>query len=68
MQDANVIIRLKQLLAETGVSRSSAYNKWNIESLYYDPLFPQPFQIGQRSIGFKSGEVVNWIESLSKAA
>lgn len=67
MQEA--IIRMKQLLALTGVSRSTAYCKWNKTGPYFDPLFPQPLKLGGlRSIGFRMSDLKNWQDSLSKAA
>ena len=67
MQEA--IIRMKQLLTLSGVSRSTAYAKWDTMGKYYDPLFPQPLKLGgQRSIGFRTSELKTWQNSLSKAA
>ena len=67
MQEA--IIRMKQLLTLSGVSRSTAYAKWDTTGRYYDPLFPTPLKLGgQRSIGFRTSELKVWQDNLGKAA
>jgi prophage regulatory protein len=65
---SDVIVRLKQVLAETGVSRSTAYAKFTADSKYYDPLFPKPVKLGARSIGFRASELASWKDSLKNAA
>jgi prophage regulatory protein len=60
---ANRVIRLPEIKAQTGLSRSSIYNKLNPKSKHYDPSFPSPIKLGMRSIGFYSHEVLAWIES-----
>lgn len=55
------IMRIKDLCLYIGISRASIYNKWNQESPYYDPTFPQKIEIGVRSIGVLSEDVDNWI-------
>ncbi|AZN35491.1 helix-turn-helix transcriptional regulator [Iodobacter ciconiae] len=60
----NTILRLPDVLARTGLSRSSIYSKMDKHSKYYDPFFPKKIQIGARAIGFIESEINNWIASL----
>lgn len=66
MQDA--IMRMKQVIVDTGVSRSSIYEKMNPKSKYFDPAFPKPLKLGSRSIGFLSSELESWKGGLSRVA
>jgi prophage regulatory protein len=50
------IIRLKQVLKKTGLSRSCIYN------LIAKNDFPTRIQLSERSIGFLESEVDAWIE------
>lgn len=36
------LIPLKEFLEITGVKKSTAYNRWDPNSKYFDPEFPQP--------------------------
>lgn len=47
------LLRLKQVLATTGKSRSS---------VYADPSFPRPISIGQRSVAWVEDEVMAWVD------
>ena len=40
------ILRLGQLCAQIGLSRSSIYNKITKTSRYFDETFPKPFKLG----------------------
>ena len=46
------LLRLKQVLATTGKSRSS---------VYADPSFPKPILIGARSVAWVESEIDDWI-------
>ena len=46
------LLRLKQVLAATGKSRSS---------VYADPSFPKPISIGARSVAWLEDEVAAWV-------
>ena len=53
----NKIVRLKQAISDTGLSRSSIY-------LYIKAgTFPKPIKLGARSIGFIESELSEWIEN-----
>ncbi len=49
------ILRLKQVMARTGLSRSSIYAKIS------DGNFPAQVRLGQRAVGFVESEIEAWI-------
>lgn len=59
---ANEILRLPEVTAKTGLSRSSIYLRINNDS-----QFPKPVSLGARAIGFYSSEVQNWIDSRARS-
>ncbi len=52
------ILRLPEVMAQTGLSRSAIYER--IVAL--SPRFPQPVNIGPRAIGFLESEIQTWIQ------
>ncbi len=52
---ATTILRLPQLKALTGLSRSSIYK------YIQDGVFPRPIALGPRSVGWLDQEVEAWI-------
>lgn len=58
------ILRLKEVISKTGLSRSMIYVKMDESSPYYDPTFPKKIKLGLRSIGFFESEVNYWISQL----
>jgi prophage regulatory protein len=59
----NQIIRLKEVVAVTGVSRSVIYAKLNPQSSCYDATFPKPIKLSVNCVGWSALEVNQWIES-----
>jgi prophage regulatory protein len=57
------VLRMKVMTEKTGVSRSTAYNKINPASKYFDPTFPKPIRLGARTVGWRESEVIAWIAS-----
>ena len=57
------IRRMKDVQERIKQSRAHIYNKLNPKSKYYDPSFPTPIKLGERSIGFYEHEIQAWIES-----
>jgi len=60
----NQIIRLKDVLVITGLSRSTIYDKQNPKSIRFDPLFPKKIKLGARAVGWLKGEVEAWLDSM----
>lgn len=57
----NTILRLPEVKARTGLSRSSIY-------LYVQKgLFPSPVSLGPRAVGWREQDVIGWIESRQTA-
>jgi prophage regulatory protein len=61
-----VLLKLKQVLKKTGLSRSSVYNKLDARSSHYDPTFPRQVRLGAASVAWVESEVEEWIESRIK--
>lgn len=57
------ILRMAELVALLGISRSSIYEKLNPKSRYYDADFPKPIRLGAASVGWRSTSVDEWIAS-----
>lgn len=53
------ILRLNEVKAQTGLSTSTIY-AWIKEG-----KFPQKFNLGNRSVGWKQTDISNWIDSRS---
>ena len=58
------ILRLKDLIALFGMSKSSIYLKMKEGSKYYDENFPKPFNLSVRLIGWDEAEVDAYISFL----
>ncbi|WP_273150760.1 helix-turn-helix transcriptional regulator [Methylophaga thiooxydans] len=54
------ILRLKDVMAKTGLSRSCIY-KYITEG-----KFPESIKLGQRSVGWVESEIDEWLESKAK--
>jgi prophage regulatory protein len=58
----NQIIRIKEVIAVTGVSRSVIYEKLNPQSKCYDAAFPKPIKLSANCVGWSALEINQWIE------
>lgn len=58
------ILRLKDLIALLGISKSSIYLKIKEGSKYYDENFPKPFNLSARLIGWDADEINVYISFL----
>jgi prophage regulatory protein len=61
LQQAPQILRLKQVIARTGLSRSSIY------SFTKSGSFPAHVSLGARAVGWDSQAVDKWIQDRIKA-
>jgi len=57
------ILRLKQVAARTGLSRSAIYDKLNRKSPRHDPTFPIQVRLGTDAVGWHASEVEAWLAS-----
>jgi len=62
------ILRSKQVLARTGLSRSALYQKLDKNSSHFDPTFPTQIKLGANTVGWVESEVTSWIESRISAS
>ena len=54
--DGSKILRLPAVCEVTGLGRSTIYKKLSERS------FPQPVRLGTRAVGWKTRDVVAWLE------
>ena len=57
------ILRLKQVISQTGLGRSTIYDKMDHKSARFDPTFPKQVNLGVGSVGWLESEVTEWLES-----
>ena len=55
------LIRMKDLTAKLGISRSKIYEMLNPNSPRYDPTFPKPINIGKHAVGWIEQRIDEWI-------
>ena len=56
-----MILRMKDVCCELGVSRASVYRLLQSEG------FPKPLKRGKRTIGWERDHIQQWVKSLSSA-
>lgn len=61
------LMRIKDVCKAIGISRSMIYQWINPKSKYHRSEFPLPVQIGKRCIGWKTGEIQEFIDNLKSA-
>lgn len=55
------LIRLPDLMARTGLSRTAVYDRLDPKSSRHDPDFPRPVPIGARAVAWSAQEIEAWI-------
>lgn len=63
MTDGYQVLRIKQVCALTGISRSSLYAKLSPSCKQYDETFPRPFKLGASAVGWNQADVIDWIKA-----
>ncbi|WP_351189847.1 AlpA family phage regulatory protein [Shewanella sp. TB4-MNA-CIBAN-0142] len=58
------VIRLKDVILITGLSRSTIYAKQNPKSKWFDPLFPKKISLGARAVGWLKQELEAWLSEM----
>ena len=61
MTDKNRLLRIKEVLEITGLSKSILYE------LKKRGEFPSPLRIGRRAVGWREEDIDNWLDSLPPA-
>lgn len=59
-----VILRIKQVMARTGVKRSTIYDWLNPEDPRYRPLFPRQVKLGASAVGWVESEIDAFLETM----
>lgn len=65
------VVRLPEVEALTGLSRSSIYNRMDERSPHYDPTFPRQFPLGQTvgsAVGWDAAEIEAWVAAQTERA
>lgn len=57
------ILRLRDVISITGLSRSTIYDKQNPKSERFDPQFPKKINLGARSVGWFLKDIEAWLNS-----
>jgi prophage regulatory protein len=57
IQNSDTVLRLPQVLARTGLSRSVLYG------LMRQGAFPRPIKIAKRSVGWLTSQLNDWLEA-----
>lgn len=60
------MLRMKQLIEQTGLSRSTLYDMMDVKSKRYDPTFPRAIKLTEATVCWLESEVNAWIESKIK--
>lgn len=57
------ILRLKQVIECTGLSRSTIYDLINPNSDRHDPTFPKQVKLSTNSVGWVDTEIQAWLQA-----
>lgn len=57
-----VILRLKQVMARTGLSRSTIYDRMAPSSPRHDPSFPTQCRLGGDAVGWEESAIDAWLQ------
>lgn len=58
-----VLIRIKQVISRTGLSKSAIYDKLDTKSPRYDPTFPRQLSLGVGAVAWVESEIDSWLTS-----
>jgi len=56
------MLRISDVKARTGLSRSTIYSKLDPKSSAYDPTFPKQIKLGVRAVAWLEEEVDTWLQ------
>jgi prophage regulatory protein len=59
----NALIKRQQLLELTNLSNTALFDKLNPKSRYHDPSFPKRVYLSSRTVRWRLGDVLDWIEA-----
>lgn len=61
-QPSYKMLRLKQVIEYTGLSRSTIYDIMDIKSKRHDATFPRSVQLTQATVAWIESEINDWLE------
>ena len=64
------VLRMPELLAVLGISKSTIHNFRDVNSPHHAPDFPSPIRLGhgkRSAMGWRADELRTWIESRPRA-
>jgi prophage regulatory protein len=64
LKSAKQILRLDDIKEITGLSRSTIYDRGDVNSPRFDPKFPKRIKIGLRAVGWLQGDLDAWLDSM----
>jgi prophage regulatory protein len=73
-QTVRKILRLKQVIDRTGLSRSTIYDRMNPKSKRFDKSFPTPYKLNANAnsntgaVGWLESAIDEWIEQRFQSA
>jgi prophage regulatory protein len=62
-QTSHKMLRMKQLIELTALSRSTLYEMMDVKSKRYDPCFPRAIKLTEATVCWLESEVNAWIDS-----
>lgn len=57
------VLRLQEVLNLLSISKSYHFAKLDKNSKQYDPTYPKPISLGERSVRYIEQEVIDWINA-----
>ena len=63
LQPSRKMLRMKQLIELTALSRSTLYEMMDVKSKRYDPTFPRGNKLTEATVCWLESEVNTWIDS-----
>lgn len=62
IDNSRKLLRVKQVVEMTGIPRSTLYQMMS------EGRFIKPVKLGERSVAWKLGEIIGWIDGLQESA
>ncbi len=57
------VLRLQEVLDLLSISKSYHFAKLDKNSKSYDPTYPKPISVGERSVRYVEQEIIDWVNA-----
>lgn len=57
------VLRLQEVLNLLSISKSYHFAKLDKTSKQYDPTYPKPISLGERSVRYIEQEIIDWLKA-----